>query len=92
MSIQVKAIFENGLLRPLQAVRLAEKQEVTVTIDTPAAADDDRSRFVLPPDRWQTFCDALDAPPRDIPALRRLLTEASVFDGKADPAADADSA
>lgn len=36
--------------------------------------------FVLPPDRWQAFCAALDAPPRDIPALRKLLTEASVFD------------
>lgn len=29
--------------------------------------------FVLPPDRWQAFCAALDAPPREIPALRKLL-------------------
>ena len=34
----------------------------------------------LPPERWQAFCDALDAPPRDIPALRKLLTETSLFD------------
>ena len=37
-------------------------------------------QFVLPPDRWQAFCRALDAPPRDLPALTKLLTEASVFD------------
>lgn len=42
--------------------------------------------FLLPPDRWQAFCRALDAPPRERPALRRLLTETSVFDG-ADSAA-----
>jgi uncharacterized protein (DUF1778 family) len=39
--------------------------------------------FALPPGRWQAFCAALDAPPRDIPALRKLLTEASVFDDRA---------
>lgn len=87
MSIQVKAIFENGLLRPLQAVRLAEKQEVTVTIDDEAVALDE-AHFVLPPQRWQEFCEALDAPPRDIPLLRKLLTEASVLDGKADTPAN----
>ena len=91
MSIQVKAIFKNGLLRPLQAVRLAEKQEVTVLIEVGARSDDE-VRFALSPDRWQAFCDALDAPPRDIPALRKLLTEARVLDGKADPAANAGSA
>jgi uncharacterized protein (DUF1778 family) len=31
---------------------------------------------------WKAFCKALDAPPRSIPALRKLLTEASVFDGQ----------
>lgn len=41
----------------------------------------DRVQFVLPPDRWEAFCKALDAPPRPCPALKKLLTEASVFDG-----------
>jgi uncharacterized protein (DUF1778 family) len=36
---------------------------------------------VMPPHEWKAFCKALDAPPRAIPALRKLLTEASVFDG-----------
>src|SRR5436190_19149254 len=41
--------------------------------------------IVLPATEWEAFCKALDAPPRQIPALKKLLTEASVFDedGKA---------
>ena len=38
--------------------------------------------IVMPPAEWEAFCKALDAPPRPIPALKKLLTEASVFDGK----------
>src|ERR1051325_4378081 len=86
MSIQVQAIFENGLLRPLQTTGLSEKQQVTITIDGESGGDP--VRFVLPPDRWQIFSEALDSPPREIPALRKLLTEASVFDGKTDSAAN----
>jgi uncharacterized protein (DUF1778 family) len=37
--------------------------------------------ILLPPAEWDAFCKALDAPPRPIPALTKLLTEASVFDG-----------
>jgi predicted DNA-binding antitoxin AbrB/MazE fold protein len=80
MSIQVKAIYENGVLRPLQSVDLPERQEVMVTIDG-NGEETDQVLFVLPLARWQTFCDALDAPPREVPALRKLLTEASVLDG-----------
>src|SRR2546423_9150929 len=42
--------------------------------------------IVMPPAEWDAFCKALDAPPRSIPALKKLLTEASVFDGKRKPA------
>lgn len=82
MSIQVKAIYENGVFRPLQLVQLPENQEVTVTIDAQGADSidsGDQVLFALPPERWQSFCDALDAAPREIPALRKLLTEASLF-------------
>jgi predicted DNA-binding antitoxin AbrB/MazE fold protein len=93
MSVQVRAVFENGVFRPLQAVRLAERQEVTVTIDGHDADNAvDRAHFALSPDHWQAFCDALDAPPKEIPALRKLLTEASVLDGEGDPTSDASSA
>lgn len=87
MSTQVEAIYENGVFRPLQPVRLPEHRRVTVTIDENAEIDSawaDHAHFVLPPDRWQAFCEALDAPPRDIPALRKLLTEGSLFDERRD--------
>jgi predicted DNA-binding antitoxin AbrB/MazE fold protein len=80
MSVQLKAIYENGVFRPLQSVDLPERQEVTVTIEE-RGEDAKQVQFVLPPDRWQAFCDALDAPAREVPALRKLLTEARVLDG-----------
>jgi uncharacterized protein (DUF1778 family) len=48
----------------------------------------DLTHFLLPPERWKAFCAALDAPPRDIPALRQLLTEKSVLDGAGNPSAE----
>ena len=81
MSIRVKAVYQNGVFRPLESVQLSENQQVTVTIDGDVASGSgDQMVFALPPDRWQSFCDALDAAPREIPALRKLLTEASLFD------------
>ena len=67
----------------MQPVPLAEHQRVTVTIEAAGAGSSaavDAAHFSLPPERWQAFCDALDAPPRDVPALRKLLTGVSVFD------------
>jgi uncharacterized protein (DUF1778 family) len=39
-----------------------------------------RTRFGLDAERWKAFLEALDAPPREIPRVRRLLQEASVFE------------
>ena len=69
----------------MQPVPLAEHQRVTVTIDAEAggaAGTVDLTHFALPPERWQAFCDALDTPPRDIPAPRKLLTEGGLFDDR----------
>ncbi|UXN66940.1 DUF1778 domain-containing protein (plasmid) [Phyllobacterium sp. A18/5-2] len=41
----------------------------------------DRRVFQLPPEEWEAFIFALDAPPRDLPRLRELLNEPSVFSG-----------
>jgi uncharacterized protein (DUF1778 family) len=41
----------------------------------------DRTHFGLDAERWKAFMEALDAPPRDIPRLGRLLQEPSVFEG-----------
>lgn len=39
----------------------------------------DRRVFQLPPEQWEVFIAALDAAPRDLPRLRKLLNEPSVF-------------
>jgi uncharacterized protein (DUF1778 family) len=40
----------------------------------------DQRHFYLSPAKWDEFCAALDAPPKDLPELRKLLTEPSRFD------------
>lgn len=42
----------------------------------------DDSNFSLDDSQWKKFIAALDTPPRDIPALRQLLTTPGVFDAK----------
>ena len=39
----------------------------------------DRRRFGLDAERWEAFMAALDAPPRDLLRLKRLLDEPGVF-------------
>lgn len=82
----LEAVFENGVFRPLQPIRLPENQRVIVSFDeqTDAVASGESVRFSLSEERWQAFCEALDAPPKEIPALRKLLTEPSLFDGNRD--------
>ncbi len=40
----------------------------------------DQSRIFLNAEQWTKFQAALDAPPRDLPRLRRLLNEPSVVE------------
>jgi uncharacterized protein (DUF1778 family) len=40
----------------------------------------DRARFTLSENQWTAFQEALDAPPRDIARLRRLMEEPSVLE------------
>jgi uncharacterized protein (DUF433 family) len=39
MNMQMEAVYENGVFRPLQPVALAEQQRVTVTMDAEAPAE-----------------------------------------------------
>ncbi len=41
----------------------------------------EQNDFRLTERQWQEFNEALDAPPRSIVALRRLLTRKGIFDG-----------
>jgi predicted DNA-binding antitoxin AbrB/MazE fold protein len=75
------AVFENGILRPLEPLVLPENARVRVTIEPDSELSLSESiQIRLSAEGWQQFCDALDAPPKNIPALRKLLTEPSVFD------------
>jgi uncharacterized protein (DUF1778 family) len=40
----------------------------------------ERRHFELNAEQWDAFMAALDAPPREVPRLRRLFQEASAFD------------
>jgi uncharacterized protein (DUF1778 family) len=39
----------------------------------------------LTADQWSAFMEALDAPPRDLPRMRRLLRDPSVFEADEAP-------
>jgi predicted DNA-binding antitoxin AbrB/MazE fold protein len=80
MSNQLEAVYENGVFRPLLPVQLPEHQRVTVTIQDADSAATIQTHFMLSADCWQAFCAALDAPPRNLPRLKKLLSEASLFD------------
>jgi uncharacterized protein (DUF1778 family) len=43
----------------------------------------DRQRFSLTAEQWEVFLTALDAPPRELPNVRRLLSEPSIFSAPA---------
>ena len=83
MTTQLQAVYENGVLRPLQPLPLAERQCVTITINDETANTDavlDQTHFVLSPERWEAFCALLDRPPKDLPALQELMTQPSILD------------
>jgi uncharacterized protein (DUF1778 family) len=42
----------------------------------------DRQHFGLDAERWKAFMAALEAPPRKIPQLEKLMREPSVFEGR----------
>jgi len=47
----------------------------------PHATPAGRRKFVLNAAQWDAFIAALDAPPRPLPRLERLLNEPGFFDG-----------
>jgi uncharacterized protein (DUF1778 family) len=77
-------------MRPLQKdviARAASLKQTTVTnfmvehaFEAAQQILADQAHFYLSPKKWDEFCAALDAPPKELPALRKLLTEPGVFD------------
>jgi uncharacterized protein (DUF1778 family) len=39
----------------------------------------EQHHFELSPQQWEDFCAALDAPPRELPGLKKLFNRPSVF-------------
>lgn len=71
--------------RALQAAAVAARRSVSefVLESALARAEEtlaDRRRFGLDAEQWAAFQAALDAPPRPLPRLKRLLEEPSVFE------------
>ena len=69
----------------LQAAAAASRRSVSefVLESALARADEalaDRRSFGLSPTQWKAFLAALDAPPRPLPRLKRLLKEPGFFD------------
>ena len=69
-----------------QAAALAKRSVSDFVLDSALtrAAETlaDRRSFPLEPERWEAFLSALDAPVQRHPRMRRLLQEASVFEGE----------
>jgi uncharacterized protein (DUF1778 family) len=42
----------------------------------------DRQHFGLDAEKWESFMAALEAPPREIPQLERLMREKSIFEDR----------
>jgi uncharacterized protein (DUF1778 family) len=71
--------------RALQAAAAAANRSVSefVLESALACADEalaDRRSFSLNSTQWKSFIAALDAPPRPLPDLKRLLKEPGFFD------------
>ncbi|MDP2794800.1 MAG: DUF1778 domain-containing protein [Sulfurisoma sp.] len=67
--------------------RAAEKEHASLSYFIVRAALDraetllaEETRFVVSQEAMDAFCAALDAPARDIPELRKLLSEPGVFE------------
>jgi uncharacterized protein (DUF1778 family) len=70
----------------LQAAATASRRSVNEFIRESALVRADetltnRTRSGLDADQWKTFLKALDAPPRELPRMKRSLHEPSVFEG-----------
>lgn len=71
--------------RALQSAAAASQRSVSEfvlesALQRAAETLPDRQRFGLSTDSWTAFQEALDAPPRAIPRLKKLLTNKTAFD------------
>jgi uncharacterized protein (DUF1778 family) len=77
-------------MRPLQKAVIARAAQIKQTTLTSFMVEQafnaaqhivaDQSHFYLSAEKWDEFCALLDAPVRELPELRKLLTQPTIFD------------
>ena len=81
VNLRVAPALKSNLLK---AAKASGRSLTDFVLDAAVATADDvlasRTTFVLSPKDWRKFNDLLDAPPRDIPRLRRLFKEKSILE------------
>jgi uncharacterized protein (DUF1778 family) len=75
---QAKAALRNAAAASNRSVSEFVLESALARADEALA---DRHTFGLNAAQWKTFLAALDAPPRPLPRLKRLLKEPGFFDG-----------
>jgi uncharacterized protein (DUF1778 family) len=77
LSQEQKSLFEEAAATTERTVTEFVVQAAAVAAQNVLA---DRTRFVLPPERWAAFTAALDREPRVLPELAAFLAEPSVLE------------
>jgi predicted DNA-binding antitoxin AbrB/MazE fold protein len=80
MEKTVQAVYEDGVLRPLEPILLAERQEVTVTISDQGNIPHDHS-LLASSDEWASAAGdqvSLDEVRRALASIRGSLSEAVI--------------
>lgn len=72
-----KALLEEAAAHSGVSVSEFIVREATIAAEQELAS---RTRFVLPPDKWEEFVTELERPARFIPELARLMEYPDVFD------------
>jgi predicted DNA-binding antitoxin AbrB/MazE fold protein len=79
MEKTVQAVYEDGVLRPLEPIFLEERQEVTVTISD--ATSPGRNPLLISPEEWAEAAlhdVSLDEVRRALSTIRGSLAEAVI--------------
>ena len=75
LSIRATEPQKSVLADAARAQQMSVSQFVLrASLDAAHAALQDQTQFRLPPTEWEAFCLRLDAPARDIPAVRDLMS------------------
>lgn len=80
MEKRLQAVYRDGVLQPLEAVQLEERQRVTVTITSPATVGQDVAGYFTPEEWAEAALDdvSLDEVRRALSSISGSLSEAVI--------------